>query len=323
MRHLALFAAATALPALFSLNAAAHAVLETPAAAAGSYKAVVTIPHGCDGQATNSVRVELPEGFVSAKPMPKPGWALSIEEGAYAQTYELHGKTVKSGVTAVTWSGGDLPDGAFDEFALRGTIAGVEPGRKLFFKTVQTCADGEVAWVELPAAGQDAHALEHPAPGLTILASDTEHAGHGAHGDRAGMAGDLKITGAWARAMLPGQPSGGGYLSIENTGSTRDRLLSVSSPLAGKVEVHTMEMKNEVMVMRPVEGGIEIPAGETVTLEPGGLHIMFMQVGDPFKEGGAVPVTLEFEKAGTLELELPVGPARGGMPDMDHSGHGK
>ena len=67
-----------------------------------------------------------------------------------------------------------------------------------------------------------------------------------------------------------------------------------------------MEMVNDVMTMRPVEGGLEIPAGATVELKPGGTHLMFMMVTEPFKEGGEVPVTLEFEKAGKVDLELPV-----------------
>jgi copper(I)-binding protein len=80
-----------------------------------------------------------------------------------------------------------------------------------------------------------------------------------------------------------------------------------------------MEMKDGVMIMRPVEGGLEIPAGETVELKPGGLHIMFMAVSEPFNEGETVPVTLEFEKAGSVELNLPVGPRDGGAPGQ--SGH--
>jgi len=67
-----------------------------------------------------------------------------------------------------------------------------------------------------------------------------------------------------------------------------------------------------VMVMRPVDGGVEIPAGQTVELKPGGLHLMFMQVTEPFKEGQSLPVTLEFEKAGKVELTLPVKSATGG-----------
>ncbi|MHA7884120.1 copper chaperone PCu(A)C [Nitratireductor rhodophyticola] len=132
-------------------------------------------------------------------------------------------------------------------------------------------------------------------------------------------AGDLKIAHPRVRAMLPGQPSGGGYMVIENTGSDDDRLLTLTSPRAGKVEVHTMEMNNDVMVMRPVKGGLTIPAGETVTLEPGGLHVMFMQVEKGFQEGEAIPLTLEFEKAGKVDLELTAGPARGSASDTGHS----
>ncbi|XHB98256.1 copper chaperone PCu(A)C [Nitratireductor sp. ac15] len=132
-------------------------------------------------------------------------------------------------------------------------------------------------------------------------------------------AGDLKIADARVRAMLPGQPSGGGYMVIENTGAGDDRLLSLTSPRAGKVEVHSMEMNNDVMVMRPVKGGLTIPAGETVTLEPGGLHVMFMQVEKGFQEGESIPLTLQFEKAGTIDLELMAGPARGKTSGTGHN----
>ena len=120
------------------------------------------------------------------------------------------------------------------------------------------------------------------------------------------VAGDLEITAYRAKAMLPGQPVGGGYLSIANKGSAPDRLLAVSSPSAHMVEIHVMEVVNDVMTMRPVTGGLEIPAGATVELKPGGTHLMFMMVAEPFKEGGEVPVTLEFEKAGKVDLKLPV-----------------
>jgi hypothetical protein len=120
------------------------------------------------------------------------------------------------------------------------------------------------------------------------------------------VAGDLTITAYRAKAMLPSQPTGGAFLTIANKGSSADRLLSVTSPSAGMVEIHTMEVVNNVMTMRPVKGGLEIPAGATVELKPGGTHLMFMQVKEPFKKGSEVPVTLEFEKAGKVEIALPV-----------------
>lgn len=329
MRHLfTQFAAATALTALSLGTANAHATLEKAEAAPGSYKAVVRIGHGCNGQPTNTIRVEVPEGYIGVRPQPKAGWSLDIERGDYAHAYKLHGKDVSAGVKAVTWSGGSLDDAHYDEFVLAGTLAGDAGGQSLYFKTVQTCPDGRVAWDEIPAAGQDPHSLDNPAPGVVVLASGDGH-GHGGHGMNhaaAGdkdvvTAGDLEIGAAWARAMLPGQKAAGAYLTVTNKGAEADRLVGGASPKAGKVEVHTMEVVNDVMTMRPVEGGLEIPAGGAVELKPGSFHVMFMDVNAPFAEGETVPVTLRFEKAGDVELALPVRTVKG-AGGQDHGGHG-
>ena len=332
MRYLLATAAAGALTLAALATAHAHATLEKREAAPGGYKAVIRIPHGCDGQPTNTVRVELPEGYIDAKPQPKAGWELAIETGDYAQTYKLHGREISSGAKIVTWSGGALPDTHYDEFVLSGTLSGVEAGQLLFFKTVQTCADGEVAWVAIPEAGQDPHSLDHPAPGLTIVAASGGHDAHGngghahdAHDHVDGASatvGDLAIESGWARAMLPGQKAGGGYLTVTNNGDAADRLTGVSSPAAGKVEIHNMEMVNDVMTMRPVEGGLEIPAGGSVELKPGGYHIMFMGVSEPFADGSTVPLTLQFERAGEVGLAMPVRLVTGGSHDHDHGDDG-
>lgn len=312
---LAAFAALSVIP-LTAAPSKAHVSLLQKEAAPGSYKAVFAVPHGCDGEPTTAFRVSLPEGFIDAKPMPKPGWTVEIEEGDYAETYRLHGEKVSSGPLFVTWSGGSLEDSHYDEFTIHGTLASVEEGERLSFKAVQTCSSGkEEAWDQEAMAEEDAHALDNPAPFVTIVAG---HATHHDHAAADTAAGDLSISSAWARAMLPGQPTGGGYMTIRNNGQTPDTLLSVSSPIAGKVEIHTMEMKDDVMVMRPLEDGLEIPAGGSVTLEPGGLHLMFMQVETPFAEGGEVPVTLEFEKAGRVEAVLPVHSARAGRGHDAH-----
>jgi periplasmic copper chaperone A len=158
---------------------------------------------------------------------------------------------------------------------------------------------------------------------IATMAAETGGGHHGSHGMPAMSdtvtAGDLTIAGGWARAMLPGQPTGGGYLTITNKGAAADRLVSVTSESAGMVEIHTMETTDDVMVMRPVEGGLEIAPGATVELKPGGLHMMFMSVKEPFKPGASVPVTLEFEKAGKVQATLPV-QATGGADE--HAGHG-
>lgn len=133
-------------------------------------------------------------------------------------------------------------------------------------------------------------------------------------------AGDLTVTGAWTRATPPKAKAGGGFVEIVNNGSEDDRLIAAKSDVAGKVELHEMTVTDGVMKMREMEGGIAIPAGETVTLQPGGLHIMFMGLKDSFEEGTMVPVVLTFEKAGDLAVELPVAKMGAKAPDggMDH-----
>lgn len=118
--------------------------------------------------------------------------------------------------------------------------------------------------------------------------------------------GTLSISDLWTRATPPRAQAAGGFLAIENSGREPDRLVGVASPVAGRAEIHEMRMQDGTMIMRPVEGGIEIPAGGEVVLAPGGFHIMFMELKDAFTEGSRVPVTLRFEKAGNLETFLHV-----------------
>jgi periplasmic copper chaperone A len=119
-------------------------------------------------------------------------------------------------------------------------------------------------------------------------------------------AGDLVISQAWSRATPGGAKTGGGYLTIENKGSAPDRLVSGSSDAAGKVEVHEMTMNNGVMTMRPLEKGLTIEPGKSVKLAPGGLHLMLMDLKAPLKQGDKLPITLEFEKAGKVQVSLDV-----------------
>ncbi|KTT92292.1 hypothetical protein NS44R_14720, partial [Mammaliicoccus sciuri] len=108
-------------------------------------------------------------------------------------------------------------------------------------------------------------------------------------------AGDLVITQAWTRATPNGAKIGGGYLTIENKGTTPDRLVSGTADVAGKVEVHEMSMDNGVMKMRALDKGLAIEPGKTVKLAPGGYHLMMFDLKNPLKQGDKVPVTLEFE----------------------------
>ncbi|TIS27249.1 MAG: copper chaperone PCu(A)C, partial [Mesorhizobium sp.] len=118
--------------------------------------------------------------------------------------------------------------------------------------------------------------------------------------------GDLKIVHPWSRATPPGAKVAGGYFSITNTGSSPDRLLSISSEISAKTELHEMGVKDGVMTMRPVSGGLEIPAGGKVALAPGGYHLMFVGLKRQPKQGKTFPATLTFEKAGTVAVEFAV-----------------
>ncbi len=118
--------------------------------------------------------------------------------------------------------------------------------------------------------------------------------------------GTLRIDDPWARATPATAKAGGGYLVIRNTGATADRLVSARSPAADKAEVHEMKMEGSVMRMRELDHGLDIPAGGTVTLAPGGLHVMLMGLKAPLKLGTKVPLTLVFEKAGSIDVELDV-----------------
>ena len=119
-------------------------------------------------------------------------------------------------------------------------------------------------------------------------------------------AGDLVITQAWSRATPNGAKIGTGYFTIENKGAAPDRLVGVSADIAGKAEVHEMAINNGVMTMRPLENGLTIDPGKTVKLAPGGYHLMLFDLKSPLKQGDKLPITLEFEKAGKVQLTLDV-----------------
>lgn len=156
---------------------------------------------------------------------------------------------------------------------------------------------------------------------LTALALGFIAAPAIAHDMPGAMAGDLEFTAAFARAMPPAAPTGGGFVTITNHGDTDEMLTGATSPSAGMVELHQMVMENDIMKMGEVEGGLAIPAGETVTLAPGGYHLMFMQVTAPFAEGDTVTVTLHFEHQGDVDLMLPVAPIGAKEMPMAHMDH--
>jgi copper(I)-binding protein len=132
--------------------------------------------------------------------------------------------------------------------------------------------------------------------------------------------GTLEISGGFSRATLPNAPVGAGYITVTNNGTADDTLLSAKSPVAGNTQIHEMKMEGDVMKMNEVEGGLVIPAGQSVTLAPGGFHIMFMDLKEPLVEGSKVPVTLTFATAGTIEIELVVGSINADEPEHNMPG---
>lgn len=315
--------------------ALAHVTLAIKEARANTYyKAVLQVPHGCDGEATQSIRVQIPEGVIGVKPMPKPGWTLTVTRGAYAKSYQNHGQAVTEGPKEITWSGGTLSDDNYDEFVFTSYLAGdFRPGQAVYFPTMQQCTKGQVSWADIPAAQQNPHDLKSPAPALRI-AADGVTTGQ-AQGDHAGMksmssapaagadvfkVGDLVVASPWTRATPGGAKVAGGYLKVTNNGKSPDRLVKATASIADRMEIHEMSMVDGVMKMRPLASGLTIKPGETVELKPGGFHLMFMDIKQPLKQGDVVKATLTFEKAGTLEVPFNVNAvgATGQQPPHKH-----
>ena len=129
--------------------------------------------------------------------------------------------------------------------------------------------------------------------------------------------GPIQITAPWARATPKGASSGAAYMTITNTGKTPDKVSCVASDASAQCQIHTMTMDNGVMQMRPVEGGLEIKPGETVTLKPGGFHMMLVNLKHPLEQGNTVKATLKFDSAGSVDVNYPIaaiGAAAPGVP---------
>jgi uncharacterized protein YcnI len=161
---------------MVATGAFAHATFEKGEAQQGAgYKAVLRVPHGCNGEATLKVRIQIPEGVIAVKPMPKAGWTLELVEGPYETAYDYFGSTLTEGVKEIVWTG-ELPDAFYDEFVFSARITDAfAVGSTVYFPTVQECANGAKRWIEIPAEGQDPHELEGPAPGVKIVEPGHDH----------------------------------------------------------------------------------------------------------------------------------------------------
>lgn len=136
--------------------------------------------------------------------------------------------------------------------------------------------------------------------------------------------GGIMVDAPFARASAsPAVKSGAAYFTLHNHGEMADRLIAVEGDAAARIELHTHVMKDGAMQMLEIEGGVPVGPGESVAFEPGGNHVMMMGLAAPLKEGETLPLTLVFEHAGKVAVQVPilgVG-AMGGMSHGDHSGH--
>ncbi|ROZ79044.1 copper chaperone PCu(A)C [Ramlibacter sp. WS9] len=275
----------------------AHVSLEEPRAEAGRpYRAVLRIGHGCDKAATTSVSARLPAGFQGAKPEPKPGWSVNVQ-----------------GDTA-TWTAAtkeaSLPDGQRGEFVVTGTLP--RTAGLLWFKVLQTCEQGSLDWAQVPAEGTSTAGMKTPAALLQVL-SPADFA----------LAQSLpKVEGAWARSTVPGQQGTGAFMRLN--ASKPMQLVGVSTPVAGTAEVHEMKMEGSIMRMRAVPH-LDLPAGQTTELKPGGYHIMLLDLKQPLAAGSVVPLTLLFRDASgaqsKLEVKVPVATTAPGGAAAPTDGH--
>lgn len=151
-------------------------------------------------------------------------------------------------------------------------------------------------------------------PKILLMAGLALLSGSGlAHADDVKL-GNLVIRQAWSRATIASVDTGAVYLEIDNAGPAADRLVGVSTPAAAMAHLHTTEMQGNMASMKAMDG-VDIPAGGKVVLRPQQSHVMLMGLTAPLKKGASFPLTLEFEKAGKVDVNVPVESAGALGPD--------
>lgn len=282
---------------LAGVSAPTHAHVSLPpggATAGTAYEAAFQVGHACAGaNATTGITVRLPEGFTYRSAESRPGW------------------TLKTSAREVSWSADSaanaLPGSSRAEFIVRGEL----PARAatLWFKVLQSCGSASADWAQIPDAGHAKPAF--PAARLDVLP--------------AGSA-PLDVQDAWARPAVPGQSGTGAYMRL--MAPSGGRLVGASSPVAGVAEVHEMSMDGNIMRMRPVKGGLALPARQSVALGPGGYHLMLTELKQPLAAGSTIDLTLQFVDAQgrrssrTVKATVGNGPAGAPAPAAEeHKGH--
>lgn len=141
-----------------------HALMMNKDAKPGAWHLVeIGIPHGCVGKPTTSVKIKMPDGIVNARPQVKPGWKITATKRKLETPIIAEGVNLTEVADEITWSGGSLDDMEFDRFAVLVKLPN-DPGRTVYFKTVQQCETGEHRWIEIPAEGKTTRDYKEPAP---------------------------------------------------------------------------------------------------------------------------------------------------------------
>lgn len=280
---------------MWSTGVQAHVALaETTALAGSHYKAVLRIGHGCDGSSTTGLKVFMPAGFEGAEPQPKAGWSISLRPSRQSDPHNSHGKAVTEEAAEIQWTAASksaaLPGNETGEFVVTGRLTG--KAGPVWIKVLQTCEKGRIEWFEVPPSGVSTQGLKSPAVLLNIKAATATGA-------------TVTVGDAWVRPTVTGQKATGVFLKL--TAKEAARLVGVSSPVAGIAEIHEMKMDKDVMRMAPVPA-LELPAGKTVELKPGGLHLMLMDLKTTIQKGDRVPLvlTLQDAKGATSSQEVSV-----------------
>ena len=299
----ALLGAMALMPAL----AQAHITLPPGGARAGStYTANFRVGHACTGaKATTGITLRAPAGFRITEVPERAGW-----------TVQRQGQQVRW--TANTPANA-LPAGERTAFTVTGRLP--EQAGTLWFKVLQQCDQGSADWAVVPGVDGAATKPDFPAARLDVLA--------------VGVAA-VDAQQAWMRPAVAGQGATGMFVTLSAPSGAR--LIGGSTPVAESVEVHTMSMDSNVMRMRALPDGLDLPAGQAVSLSPGSHHIMLMHPRKPIATGSTVPMTLTFRDPDgqtsrmTLQVPVMVAPpasmapahghaASGAMPEMEGMAH--
>jgi hypothetical protein len=283
--------------------ASAHVLLDPPRAEAGTlYRGVLRIGHGCDNAPTTAIDVRLPANVTRVHASATLRWQL-MQTSTQAGTQVVW--TAEQGKALPPHEKGELPI----EFQVP------QQTGPLWIGVLQRCEGTSINWADVPKQGTSTEGMKTPAVRLQVVSQQ----------EAAAYAAQPTVEGAWVRASVPGQQATGAFMRI--TAKEPTQLVGVATPVAGSAAVHEMKMEGDVMRMRPA-GPVDVPAGKTLELKPGGYHVMLQDLKKPLDNGSTVPLTLVFRNAkgveSRMDLRLPVatqppaGAASTGGMTMDH-----